>query len=234
VRARLRLRSRLGKGPAPEPPARERLGRSVEPVSRIFGQERGRPVDRFYIERFLHEHRADVRGRVLELYEDTYTRRFGGAAVTASDVLHAAPGHAPATLVGDLRTGEGIPETAFDCFICTQTLHLVFEVADAVAGTRRALAPGGVCLATLPGMSQVSREDRRDWGDFWRFTTDSVQRLFADAYGAEHVEVRAHGNVLTASAFLYGLAAEELEAAELDHDDPDVEFLMTVRAVRPA
>ena len=57
-------------------------------------------------------------------------------------------------------------------------------LADAVAGTRAALAPGGVLLATLPGISQVSAEDRAATGDFWRFTADSAQRLFADAYGA--------------------------------------------------
>ena len=99
-------------------------------------------------------------------------------------------------------------------------------------GTRDALKDGGVLLATLPGISQVSREDRRDWGDYWRFTSDSVPRLFAEAYGEGNFEVRTHGNVLTASAFLYGLAAEELSDADFEFDDPDFEMLMTVRAVK--
>jgi hypothetical protein len=92
-----------------------------------------------------------------------------------------------------------------------------------------------VLLATVPGISQISREDRRDWGDWWRFTSDSVRRLFAEAYGPENIAVQAHGNVLSAACFLYGFAAEELTEAELAHNDPDFELLMTVRAVkRPA
>ena len=107
---------------------------------------------------------------------------------------------------------RGDPEAAFDCFLCTQTLHVIDDVAAAVRGIHDTLAPGGVALVTMPGVSQTSREDARDWGDWWRFTTASATRLFADAFGAGKVEVTAHGNVMTACAFLYGLSAEELTA----------------------
>jgi hypothetical protein len=203
-----------------------------DPVSRVFGFDRGKPIDRWYIERFLAEHSGDVRGRVLEVAEDTYTQWYGGDRVTQSDVLYAAAGNPAATIVGDLTTGEGIPAGAFDCFILTQTLSVIFDLAAAVRGTREALADGGVLLATVPGISQISREDRRDWGEYWRFTTDSVSRLLSDVYGEGNVEVRAHGNVLAASAFLYGLAAEELSEQDLTHEDPDFEMLITARAVR--
>jgi hypothetical protein len=46
------------------------------------------------------------------------------------------------------------------------------------------------------------------------------------------VEVQAHGNVLAATAFLQGLAAEELTQAELDYNDPDYEVNIAVRAVK--
>jgi SAM-dependent methyltransferase len=217
------------------PSERESLGLTrLEPVSRIFGFERGKPVDRWYIERFLAAHAADVRGRVLEVAETTYTQWYGGDDVTRSDVLHAAPGNPAATVVGDLVTGEGLPRDAFDCFVMTQTLQVIWDVAAAVRGTRDLLAPDGVLLATVPGISQISREDRRDWGDWWRFTSDSVRRLFEEAYGPENIEVQAHGNVLSSACFLYGFAAEELTEAELAHNDPDFELLMTVRAVKRA
>jgi SAM-dependent methyltransferase len=134
----------------------------AEPVSRVFGFDRGKPVDRWYIERFLAEHAADVRGRVLEVAESTYTGWYGGGDVTRSDVLYASAENPDATVVGDLTTGDGIAEAAFDCFICTQTLQVIYDVRAAVAGTRRLLAPGGVLLASLPGISQISREDMRD------------------------------------------------------------------------
>jgi hypothetical protein len=212
---------------------RERLGLTrLEPVSRVFGFDRGKPVDRWYIERFLAAHAADVRGRVLEVAESTYTQWYGGDDVTQSDVLYAAPGNPAATVVGDLSTGDGLPRDAYDCFVMTQTLQVIYDVAAAVRGTREVLAADGVLLATVPGISQISREDRRDWGDWWRFTSDSARRLFADAYGPENVEVQAHGNVLSAACFLYGLAAEELSEDELTHRDPDFELLMTIRAVK--
>jgi hypothetical protein len=204
----------------------------AQPVSRTFGFERGKPVDRWYIERFLAEHAADVRGRVLEVAESTYTQWFGGDDVTGSDVLYAAEGNPDATVVGDLTTGAGLPEAAYDCFICTQTLQFIYDVRAAVAGTRALLAPGGVLLATVPGISQISREDMRDWGDWWRFTARSVERLFAEAYGGANVDVRRHGNVEAAAAFLYGLAADELDERALAADDPDFHLLITVRAVR--
>jgi SAM-dependent methyltransferase len=199
----------------------------LEPVSRRFGFERGKPVDRWYIERFLNAHRADVRGAVLEVAESTYTQWYGDGEVTRSDVLHRE-GNDDSTLVGDLTTGEGLPQHAYDCFICTQTLPFIYDVHAAVRGMANVLKPGGVLLATVPGMSQVSRDDKRDWGDWWRFTSQGTQRLFEEAF--EHVETEAHGNVLSAAAFLYAYAAEELAEAELEHRDPDYELLITVRA----
>jgi SAM-dependent methyltransferase len=199
----------------------------LEPVSRQFGFERGKPVDRWYIERFLNAHRADVRGAVLEVAESTYTQWYGDGEVTRSDVLHRE-GNDDSTIVGDLTTGEGVPQHAYDCFICTQTLPFIYDVHAAVRGMANVLKPGGVLLATVPGMSQVSRDDKRDWGDWWRFTSQGTQRLFEEAF--EHVETEAHGNVLSAAAFLYAYAAEELAEAELEHRDPDYELLITVRA----
>jgi SAM-dependent methyltransferase len=221
-------------------PLRRRAPRSagaqfpgLEPVSANFGFERGKPIDRWYIERFLDRHSADVRGRVLELYEDTYTRWFGGDRVTGSEVLHKGTDNPAATIDGDLVTGEGLDDGAFDCFIFTQTLHYLSDPRPAVATSRRVLRDGGVCLATIPGISPaMTAEDLELYGDWWRFTSQSARLLFEDVYGAGNVEVAANGNVLSAAAFLYGFAAEELSERELATDDPRYELIVTVRAVR--
>jgi hypothetical protein len=201
----------------------------LEPVSRQFGFDRGKPVDRWYIERFLDQHRADVRGAVLEVAERTYSDWYGDGQVTSSDVLHHT-GTDDSTVIGDLTTGDGLPAAAYDCFICTQTLPFIYDVHAAVRGMANVLRPGGVVLATLPGISQVSREDKRDWGDWWRFTSQGTKRLFEEAF--DDVRVEAHGNVLSAAAFLYAYAADELTEAELNHWDPDYELLITVHARR--
>ena len=204
----------------------------AEPLSRQFGADRGRPLDRVYIERFLATHAADVRGRVLEIYEPTYTRRFGGSRVLRGDVLDAAADAPRATLHGDLATGDGLPEGAFDCFICTQTLSLVLDVRAALEHARRALAPGGVLLATMPGVSHHHHGADEDFPDQWRFTAAGLRRLAADVFGADSVEVVAWGNVAVAAAFLYGLAEHEVAPELLHRDDPDYEVIIALRARR--
>jgi len=105
--------------------------RAMEPASRLFGEDRGQPICRWYIERFLDEHRSLVWGRVLEVAERTYTRRFGGDRVTESAVLHVEAGNPAATIVGNLATGDGIPGGCFDAAILTQTLQCIFDVQGA-------------------------------------------------------------------------------------------------------
>ena len=214
------------------PPAvgRVRFGdfRRLEPLSRDFGYDRGLPVDRHYIEAFLAAHADDVRGRVLEIGDDAYTRRFGGTRVTRRDVLHlnAVEG---ATFVGDLVRADDIPSNAFDCVILTQTLHLIYDVRAALATVHRVLKPGGQLLATAPGISQISRDQWREYW-CWSFTSRSLGRLLSEAFPGGEAAVAAHGNVLAATAFLYSLAAEELRPDELAHRDPAYEMLLTARA----
>jgi SAM-dependent methyltransferase len=203
--------------------------RRLKPISNDWGFDRGVPVDRYYIERFLERHAHDVRGRVLEVADNEYTRRFGGDRVTRSDVLHDTEGSPRATLVADLARAEGIAAETFDAVICTQTLQLVYDVHAAVGHLFRILKPGGVLLATVPSITPISREDMDRTGDFWRFTVASASRLFEGGCPGAAVEIAAHGNVLAAAAFLYGIAAAELSEPELAHYDPDYQMLVTVR-----
>ncbi len=204
-----------------------------EPLSRRFGADRGRPLDRVYIERFLGAHAADIQGRVVEIYEPTYTQRFGGDRVTRGDVLDAAAEAPRATLRGNLETGEGVPREAFDCFICTQTLSLVADVRAALENARRALAPGGVLLATVPGISHRAGAAAEEFPDHWRFTAAGLRRLASEVFGPGSVDVSASGNVAVAAAFLYGEAEEDLDASLLERDDPDYELVIALRAEKP-
>jgi SAM-dependent methyltransferase len=207
----------------------ERLPSRFEPFSRSFGFDRGTPIDRHYIERFLQTNSNLIRGRVLEIGDATYTRKFG-PDVQQSDVLHAVAGNRKATIVGNLETGQGIPEGAFDCIILTQVLPFVFDVRSAVANCHRALRTSGVVLATVPGISQISRYDMDRWGDFWRFTDLSARRLFEEHF--DDVAVQTFGNVSVATAFLHGLALHEISTDALDHHDPDYPVIITIRAQR--
>lgn len=204
--------------------------RRLTPISTDFGLDRGQPVDRHYIESFLEAHAADIRGRVLEILDDSYTQRFGAGRVERSDVLHVDPAYPGATFTGDLTHGETLPDSAFDCFILTQTLQYIYDVPAAIATVYRVLKPGGVVLATLPAITPTGGDD---WPWYWSFTAHSARRSFEEHFPPGSVEVRGHGNVLAAVAFLEGLAAGELHAEELAHNDPRYPVTYTVRASKP-
>jgi SAM-dependent methyltransferase len=190
------------------------------------------PVDRYYIERFLERHAGDIAGHVLEVRDDAYTRKYGGDRVVRTDVLHPVPGNPKATIVADLSHADQLAGDTFDCIVLTQVLPFIPDVQAAVRTLHRILRPGGVVLATMPGISQIVRYDMDRWGDYWRFTTMSARRLFECAFPGGDVRVEAHGNVLVAAAFLYGLSSRELRPEELEQHDPDYEVLITVRAVK--
>jgi glycosyltransferase involved in cell wall biosynthesis/SAM-dependent methyltransferase len=203
--------------------------RRLSPFGPNWGFERGLPVDRYYIEQFLSGCAADIHGHVLEIEDNVYTMRYGGDRVSHSDILHVVDGNPRATIVGDLTSADHIPSGAFDCIVLTQVLQLIYDTRAALRTLHRILKPGGVLLATFPGLSRISH---REWGGswFWLFTTASSQRLLDEAFPGGRIRVEAHGNVLTSAAFLYGLAAEDLRRDELDFRDADYELLITVRA----
>ncbi len=200
------------------------------PLSASWGFDRGTPVDRYYIEGFLDTYRRDIRGRVLEVKDSTYTDRFG-TGVERREVLDLDPSNPRATVVADLAAADGVPDEAFDCFVLTQTLQFVFDVRAAVFHAHRILRPGGVLLATVPVISRIAPRYGLE-GDFWRFTAASCRRLFGEAFGPDAVTVATYGNLLAANAFLTGMAREELSRRRLDAHDPYFPLVVGVRAVK--
>lgn len=204
------------------------LGRagSTVPLSRNFGFERGKPIDRHYIEKFLAAHRDDIRGHVLEVADDGYSRRFG-TAVTSQDILSLDASNSRATLVGDLAGSEVLPAKRFDCIILTQTLQFIFDIDAAVAHLFQALKPGGVLLVTVPGITPL---DDNEW--HWSLTKDSLRRLLERH--CDHVSVEAYGNLFAATAFLHGAAVQETGVRRLDRFDPAYPVIVAARAVAPS
>ena len=201
------------------------------PISLDFGHDRGLPIDRHYVDGFLSRHAGDIRGHVLEVGNDEYSRRFGASRIVQQDILHVHAGNPRATIVGDLATLGVLPEAAFDCIVLTQTLHLIYDMSGALARLWTALKPGGILLVTVPGISQI---DRGEWGEswFWSLTPASLRRLTGDRFGPGQVTVEACGNVLAATAFLQGLGCSEVSAAKLDVYDEAYPVIVAARAVR--
>ncbi len=203
--------------------------RRQEPICANFGYSRGSPIDRHYIESFVAGHAADVSGRVLEIKDAGYTRRFGGSRVERSEVLDINPDNPAATIIADLNDPEALESAAYDCVIVTQTLQYLFEPAVAIRHLHRSLKPNGVMLLTVPGITPL-RECGAAW--YWNFTDAAVERLLSEAFGPSAISVRSCGNLATVTAFLHGLSAEELREWELAPRDPAYQLLIVARAVK--
>lgn len=210
-------------------PARLGTLRRTTPLSDEFGYDRGTPLDRYYIERFLSENRSSVRGRVLEVKDSAYTEQFG-TGVTRKEVLDIDPENPLATIVADLASPDVIPDASFDCFILTQTLQYIYETRAAIAQAHRILKLGGALLATVPAVSPIVAETYLT--DYWRFTPESCAALFGEIFGHDSIRVRSYGNMLTGIAFLAGIAHEELTERELAAHDKRFTMLISVSAMK--
>jgi len=204
----------------------------LSPISNVFGLDRGFPVDRYYIEDFLEENCNLIYGHVLEIGDNIYTKKYGDNKVTKSDILHAVEGNKKANIVADLTKASHIPSNTYDCIILTQTLQFIFDLQAAIKTIHRILAPGGTLLVTIPGISRVSSYDMDRWGDYWRFTSLSAQRIFEDLFPLENINVKSYGNVLTAITSLHGLAASELKTSELNKVDVNYEVIISIRVMK--
>lgn len=205
--------------------------RNLEPISRLFGFDRGTPIDRVYIEDFLYKNKEYIKGVVGEIGDNTYAKKFG-SKITKIEVLHYTPDNPKATIIGDLTDYKTLKENILDCFILTQTLNFIYDFKSAIAGIHYMLRKGGVALVTVAGISQISRYDMDRWGDYWRFTDLSIKKAFDEVFGPENVEVETYGNVLTAIAFLHGISAEELTKKELFYKDKDYQVTIAIKAVK--
>lgn len=203
----------------------------VSPVSRLFGYDRGLPIDRYYIEKFLAENRGTISGTVIEVADSAYTKKFGAERVHKSLVL-SFDNNSKADIVGDLASGMNIPEGIADCFVLTQTLSFIYDVKAAIKNAIRLLKPGGTLLVTVPGITQISRYDMDRWGHYWGFTDLSLRRLFEEVVPSTNISVRTYGNVKAASAFLYGCAANEIRHRALDMVDRDYQLLIAAKIVK--
>ena len=207
--------------------------RRVTPVSSAFGMDRGKAIDRFYIEAFLRENAGYIKGRALELGDPYYIETFGKGQVSQADVLHVVAGNPIATIIADLTDAPHIPDNSFDCIIFTQSIQMIYDFRAALATLHRILKPGGTVLLTTAGIAKIGRRlGRDDCGEYWHFTSQSVEALAKEFFPGAEAEVQTYGNVLAATAFLQGLAIEEMEPAELDYCDPDFEVIVTARITK--
>lgn len=228
------LFKRLRKHEYVPPPGRVRFGdmRRLSPFSSHWGSERGLPIDRHYIENFIASNSHCIKGRVLEFGDNRYTIEYDNEKITAADIINLDESTNPqSTIIADIVNAPHIPSNTYDCIIFTQTLQFIYEYKKAIETLYRILAPGGVLLATFPGISQTTGTI---WDRYWcwNFTALSAENIFKEFFPEENLAVSGHGNLICAAGFLYGLSEKELTPEELAYHDPRYEIVITVKAVK--
>ncbi len=198
------------------------------PVSRRVGLERGKAVDRYYIEKFMEKNSQVIQGDVMEIAEHTYTYQYG-KEITHAYALHVN-GWGKDVIKGNLATGEGINGDSVDCLICTQTVQFIYDIDSVIKNIYKLLKPGGTSLVTVAGIAQISLYDYHNWGEYWRFTLQSIEQLFIKYFEKDKVEICSYGNVKIAVAMLYGLCVEDLEEEDFTYNDEQYPVIISVAA----
>lgn len=208
--------------------ARGRLTIGIEPLSHLWGHDRGVAIHRYYVNEFLREYAYHIRGHCMEFNDPEYTNRFGGGDVEKVDILHIDNSNKLATMVADLTKPNDIPSNLFDCIICTHVFHVIFELNKAVEELHRILKPGGVLLVAVPQISMCDPNEH----ELWRFTPEGLHRLLGNVFGMKSVTIHCYGNSLAAAGEIRGLVTCEFTNRELAYRDGRFGVEVCARAVK--
>lgn len=198
-------------------------------VSPQMGCDRGTPIDRFYIERFLKKYRYYITGNVMEIGDNSYTTKFGKNKIN-SMIFTADKEYKndfAKVIIGDLQSGKGCIAESVDCFILTQTLSFIYDIDSAVQNIIQMLKPGGKALITVGGISMLSNYDYERWGHYWGFTEKSLRKLFESSKGNIEIETEVYGNPKVAAAFIYGLTVEDIGEDSFKKNDTLVQLIIS-------
>lgn len=211
-----------------------RLLHGLEPVSRVFGLDRGTPIDRYYIENYLEEVSHEIidsgvkPNNIIEVGADSYSKKYFSSTRNEEihfDILDYTKGM-------DLTETDTLPKEKYDVFVCTQTFNFIYDVKKAIEGAHYLLKPGGYLLATVAGtITPISRFDMDRWGHYWGFTELSIKKLLEDKFESENIKVSPFGNALSATAFVQGVSVEDLDEKNmLDVQDKDYPIVIGITA----
>ena len=136
-----------------QPVKKERFYSSTaEPISRKFGIDRGTPIDRYYIAKFVENNKKYIHGNCLEIEDPRYTSKYG-ESVTKIDILDINKKNKKANIIGDLRNLTKIKDNSYDCLVITQVIGMIDDIDSVIAECYRILKPKGTLLLTSSSMS---------------------------------------------------------------------------------
>jgi len=203
--------------------------KTTKPISSKFGFDRGRPIDRYWIEDFLEKHKNYIKGNCMEVTGSAYTLKYGADKVKKVDVLDVDTNNKKATIYGDLRDLHlVISDNTYDCIILTHVLGLIDNLDKAVSECHRILKPGGVLIATSSCFSPTY--DTKS--NYWRFTPQGAKYLFGKYFKENNLKIFSYGNVLTGQCFWAGMSQEDLTEEQLKYNDPKYPCVVGIQAIK--
>lgn len=203
------------------------------------GQSSGLSVIRYYWADFLEHHRADIKGRALEVGETSTIRAFGGEAVTQPEALDLAAHSSDVKVVADLARADHIPNDEYDCFVNQFTTTVIYDIEAALYHAIRLLKPGGVLLINFWSLDFYLYRGL-DMGTgaplymYHWFTPIQIENMLRGlALTEEDFSLSIYGNLLTRMAFLLNVPAKAFTPQERDTIDPGQPLLICARIVKP-
>jgi len=204
--------------------------RRLKPMSDDFGFARGGSIARQYIEKFLTNHSADIKGAVLEVGDNKYTMAYGKNRVTKSDILDVNEGNPKATIVADLTNADHLPSNMYDCVILTNVISMIFDYDSAFRTIYRILKPSGVLLLTSGVGFKLHRNPNCEI--HWNISDLCLRKILVEFFRGEKITTERYGNILTFMCFLFGIGRTELDDKEYDFNDDNYPVIFGVRAVK--
>ena len=198
-------------------------------ISNDYGDSRGTPITRFYIQHFFLNLIPFDWGNCLEFEDNRYIDHFGkNVAKNITFKLSNEYSKQDNFIYGDLTNFSILPKEKFDLIVCTNVLNFIFDVESAIKGIHKMLKKNGKCIVTVDGpSSHISRYDMDRWGDFWRFTNLSAKRLF-ERSNFKIEQSTTYGNPYACSAQLNGFSIQDIDQSKLLPSEEDYQLLIAL------
>jgi SAM-dependent methyltransferase len=180
-----------------------------QPFCPQFGNLRGSPVDRYYLEKFIEEIRSEVKGITLEIGGNEANQeqyKFSNAKFYLTMDLQGED----LDIVGDAHDPQAVDEASLDTVVLFNVLEHCERPWQVVDNIYRWLKPDGQVFCMVPNAQRVHRVPQ----DYWRIFPDALNSLFGRF---PRRKLYVYGNPLTTLAAYYGIAAEEFSREELDY-----------------
>ena len=203
-------------------PAPRNVRKGLKSFSISAGYDRGTPVDRVLIAKFLQEGLSYLgwsaantnKYSILEIgdlkYSESFFPKCLHTVLIPPQDLFPLERFFSKTLYMDLNESLLVTEQKFDLIIATQVLNFVRKPEVALQNLVNLLEDNGKILITVAASHPISIYDETRWGDYIRFMPQGFRELILNVRGCSLESVSSLGNVSLVVARHLGLCAEEM------------------------